>query len=146
MREINYIMKGKIMKNYKWLLLTFLFISNLFGQIEIGVDGLKRYNVTKLGNSTYSVKLNENNQTLIKLIGAIPYKDGYHKVTWKTTNKYFWSNSIATDEFKVVNPTSYSKDGTVYTMFGPLPEMKGKTVKITATWGDYTDTIKFKLN
>jgi len=130
------------MKNIKWLLLSVLFISSLFGQIEIKVsDG---YKVSK-GIGGYTVNLNPNSQTLIKLEGTIPEKSGYHRVTWKTTNKFYWSNGMATDEFKVVNPVSYSKNGKVYTMFGPLPEMKGKTVVVTATYGDYTDTITFKL-
>jgi len=130
------------MKNIKWLLLSVLFISSLFGQIEIKVsDG---YKVSK-GIGGYTVNLNPNSQTLIKLEGTIPEKSGYHRVTWKTTNKFYWGNGIATDEFKVVNPASYSKNGKVYTMFGPLPEMKGKTVVVTATYGDYTDTITFKL-
>ena len=130
------------MKNTKWLLLSVLFISNLFGQIDIKVsDG---YKVSR-GISGYTVRLNNSRQTLIKLEGTIPEKSGYHRVTWKTTDKYFWSNGIATDEFKVVNPVSYSKNGKVYTMFGPLPEMKGKTVVVTATYGDYTDSIIFKL-
>ena len=135
-------MKGYKMKNIKWLLLSVLFISSLFGQIDIKVsDG---YKVNK-GIGGYSVRLNNSRQTLIKLEGTIPEKSGYHRVTWKTTNKFYWSNGIATDEFKVVNPASYSKGGKVYTMFGPLPEMKGKTVVVTATYGDYTDTITFKL-
>ena len=135
-------MKGYKMKNIKWLLLSVLFISSLFGQIEIKVsDG---YKVSK-GIGGYTVNLNPNSQTLIKLEGTIPEKSGYHRVTWKTTNKFYWSNGMATDEFKVVNPVSYSKNGKVYTMFGPLPEMKGKTVVVTATYGDYTDTITFKL-
>jgi len=130
------------MKNTKWLLLSVLFISNLFGQIDIKVsDG---YKVSR-GISGYTVKLNPNRQTLIKLEGTIPEKSGYHRVTWKTTNKFYWGNGTATDEFKVVNPASYSKNGKVYTMFGPLPEMKGKTVVVTATYGDYTDSIIFKL-
>ena len=130
------------MKNTKWLLLSVLFISSLFGQIDIKVsDG---YKVNK-GIGGYTVKLNPNRQTLIKLEGTIPEKSGYHRVTWKTTNKFYWGNGTATDEFKVVNPVSYSKNGKVYTMFGPLPEMKGKTVVVTATYGDYTDTITFKL-
>jgi len=130
------------MKNIKWLLLSVLFISSLFGQIKIKVsDG---YKVSK-GIGGYTVNLNPNSQTLIKLEGTIPEKSGYHRVTWKTTNKFYWGNGIATDEFKVVNPASYSKNGKVYTMFGPLPEMKGKTVVVTATYGDYTDTITFKL-
>ena len=135
-------MKGYKMKNIKWLLLSVLFISSLFGQIDIKVsDG---YKVNK-GIGGYSVRLNNSRQTLIKLEGTIPEKSGYHRVTWKTTNKFYWSNGMATDEFKVVNPVSYSKNGKVYTMFGPLPEMKGKTVVVTATYGDYTDTITFKL-
>jgi len=130
------------MKNTRWLLLSVLFISSLFGQIDIKIsDG---YKVNK-GISGYTVRLNNSRQTLIKLEGTIPEKSGYHRVTWKTTNKYFWSSGIATDEFKVVNPVSYSKNGKVYTMFGPLPEMKGKTVVVTATYGDYTDSIIFKL-
>ena len=135
-------MKGYKMKNTKWLLLSVLFISSLFGQIDIKVsDG---YKVNK-GIGGYSVRLNNSSQTLIRLEGTIPEKSGYHRVTWKTTNKFYWSNGMATDEFKVVNPVSYSKNGKVYTMFGPLPEMKGKTVVVTATYGDYTDTITFKL-
>jgi hypothetical protein len=130
------------MKNTRWLLLSVLFISSLFGQIDIKVaDG---YKVSR-GIGGYNVKLNPNRQTLIKLEGTIPEKSGYHRVTWKTTNKFYWGNGIATDVFKVVNPVSYSKNGKVYTMFGPLPEMKGKTLVVTATYGDYTDTITFKL-
>ena len=135
-------MKGYKMKNIKWLLLSVLFISSLFGQIDIKVSG--GYKVNK-GIGGYSVRLNNSSQTLIRLEGTIPEKSGYHRVTWKTTNKFYWSNGRATDEFKVVNPVSYSKNGKVYTMFGPLPEMKGKTVVVTATYGDYTDTITFKL-
>ncbi|MBC8428298.1 hypothetical protein H8D04_00300 [bacterium] len=130
-------MKNKI----KWIL-PILFITSLFGQIKLNVSG--GYGV-RPGIGGYIVKLNSNRQTLIKLEGTIPEKNGYHRVTWKTTSKFYWSNGRATDEFKVVNPVSYSKNGKVYTMFGPLPEMKGKTVVVTATYGKYTDTIKFKL-
>ena len=143
-------MKDYKMKNIKWLLLSVLFISSLFGQIEIKVvdgylDGQYSSIVSKGFGGSYTVKMNSKRQTLIRLEGTIPEKSGYHRVTWKTTNKFYWSNGIATDEFKVVNPASYSKGGKVYTMFGPLPEMKGKTVVVTATYGDYTDTITFKL-
>ena len=134
--------KGYKMKNTKWLLLSVLFISSLFGQIDIKVSG--GYDVKKSVGG-YTVNLNSNSQTLIRLEGTIPEKSGYHRVTWKTTNKFYWGNGIVTDEFKVVNPVSYSKNGKVYTMFGPLPEMKGKTVVVTATYGNYTDTIIFKL-
>ena len=137
-------MKGYKMKNTKWLLLSVLFISSLFGQIDIDVSNSNRYGIKKSGGG-YTIELSPNSQTLIKLEGTIPETSGYHKVTWKTVDKYFWGNGIISDVFPVVNPASYSKGGKVYTMFGPLPEMKGKTVVVTATYGDYTDTITFKL-
>ena len=100
-------MKGYKMKNTKWLLLSVLFISSLFGQIDIKVsDGYK----VKKGIGGYTVELSPNGQTLIKLEGTIPEKSGYHRVTWKTSNKFYWSNGTATDEFKVVNPASYSNN------------------------------------
>ena len=71
---------------------------------------------------------------------------GYHRVVWKTDKRYWWSNGFAQDEFKVVNPYTYSKqNGEVNTMFGPLPEMKGKTVAITASYKGGSDKIYIKL-
>ena len=129
------------MKNKKWIL-PLLFVSSLLGQIDI--KPMKGYGV-KGGVGGYSVRVSPTRQTLIKLEGTIPEKKGYHRVTWKTDKKFFWSNGIATDEVKVVNPVSYSKNGMVYTMVGVFPEMKGKTIVITATYDEYTDTMTLKL-
>ena len=130
------------MRNKKLLLLSLLFISNLFGQINI--KPVKGYGVSG-GIGGYSVKLKDNRQTLLKLEGTIPEKSGYHRVTWKTDKKFFWSNGIATDVYPAVNPASYSKNGKVYTMVGLMPEMIGKTIKIVATYGKDSDTITLKI-
>ncbi|SVE00361.1 uncharacterized protein METZ01_LOCUS453215, partial [marine metagenome] len=84
-------------------------------------------------------------QTLVRLEGTIDRAEGYHRVTWETEKAYYWSNGMAADVFKVVNPASYSKNGKVYTMFGPLPEMKGRTVVITAHYYGHSDTIRIHL-
>jgi phage-related protein len=112
--------------------------------IRIRVDDF--YGLRPDGKGEYHMQLSKKSQTLIKLEGFIDRKEGYHRVTWKSDKTYMWSNGMATDEFKVVNPASYSKDGKVYTMFGPLPEMKGSTVVITATYGSYTDSIIIHLH
>jgi len=130
------------MKNTKWLLLSVLFISSLIGQVDI--KPVSGYGV-KGALGRYSVSAKENHQTLIKLEGTIPEKRGYHRVTWKTEKTYWWGNGIVTDVYPAVNPASYSKNGKVYTMLGILPEMVGKTLKITATYGDYTDSISIKV-
>jgi|TARA_A100001388_G_C28680693_1_gene456217 hypothetical protein len=125
----------------KWLYLIFL-TSSLFSQIEIEPVGL--YNLKKVGRKTYVLKLNNSSQTLVRLTGRVQ-DGGYQKVMWKTDKKYWWSNGFAKDEFKVVNPATYSNNGVVNTMFGPLPEMKGKTVAITASYGRHKDKIYIKL-
>ena len=125
----------------KWLYLIFL-TSSLFSQIEIEPVGL--YNLKKIGRKTYELKLNNHSQTLVRLTGRVQ-DGGYQKVMWKTDRRYWWSNGFAKDEFKVVNPATYSNNGVVNTMFGPLPEMKGKTVAITASYGRHKDKIYIKL-
>lgn len=112
--------------------------------IRIRVDNF--YGLRPDRKGEYHMQLSKTSQTLIKLEGFIDRKEGYHRVTWKSDKTYMWSNGMVTDEFKVVNPASYSKDGKVYTMFGPMPEMKGSSVVITAIYGPYTDSITIHLH
>ena len=126
----------------KWLYISLLLTKVLNGQIEI--EPVSSYGLKKVGRNTYELKLHEGRPTLVRLTGTVQ-DGGYQKVMWSTKKKYYWSNGFAKDEFKVVNPATYSSNGRVNTMFGPLPEMKGKTVVITAGYGKYKDTIKIKL-
>tara|TARA_B100000424_G_scaffold260656_1_gene244732 strand:- start:3933 stop:4322 length:390 start_codon:yes stop_codon:yes gene_type:complete len=126
----------------KWLYLFLLLVATLNGQIKI--KPVDSYGLKKVGRNTYVLKLNNSRQTLVRLTGQVE-DGGYQKVMWKTDKKYWWSNGFAKDEFKVVNPATYSSNGVVNTMFGPLPEMKGKTVAITASYGRHKDKIYIKL-
>ena len=126
----------------KWLYLFLLLVATLNGQIKI--KPVDSYGLKKVGRNTYVLKLNNSRQTLVRLTGQVE-DGGYQKVMWKTDKKYWWSNGFTKDEFKVVNPATYSNNGRVNTMFGPLPEMKGKTVAITASYGRHKDKIYIKL-
>jgi len=126
----------------KWLYLFLVLVATLNGQIKI--KPVDSYGLKKVGRNTYILKLNNSRQTLVRLTGRVS-DGGYQRVVWKTDKKYWWSNGFAKDEFKVVNPYTYSKNGEVNTMFGPLPEMKGKTVAITASYGRHKDKIYIKL-
>ncbi len=64
------------------------------------------------------------------------------RITWKTKNKFYWSDSIRTDFYPVVNPASYTKDGVGYSMVGFMPEMKGKMVVIRGTYNNQTDSVR----
>ena len=125
----------------KWLLLIF-FVNVVFAQITIEPN--EKYNLKKVGHKTYELVLNDVTQTIVRLTGKVESNE-YERVEWFTEKKFKWSNGMATDEFKVVNPHTYSNKGVVNTMFGPLPEMKGRTVKITAKYKEFKDTIFIKL-
>jgi len=125
----------------KWLLLIF-FVNVLFAQIKI--EPHERYNLKKVGHKTYELVLSDIKQTLVRLTGEVE-SDEHERVVWSTEKKFKWSNGITSDDFKVVNPYTYSNNGVVNTMFGPLPEMKGKTIKITAKYKEFKDTIFIKL-
>ena len=125
----------------KWLLLIF-FVNVLFAQIKI--EPHERYNLKKVGDKTYELVLNDIKQTLVRLTGEVESNE-HERVVWSTEKTFKWGNGIVSDEFKVVNPYTYSNNGVVNTMFGPLPEMKGRTVKITAKYKEFTDTIFIKL-
>ena len=90
----------------KWLYLV-LTTSALYSQIEIEPVG--SYGLKKVGKKTYVLKLNGSRQTLVRLTGKIQ-DGGYQRVVWKTDRKYWWSNGFAKDEFKVVNPYTYSSN------------------------------------
>jgi|TARA_R110001592_G_scaffold37644_3_gene125374 hypothetical protein len=138
------------MKNKLFILL--LLVGALNAQIKI--KPVDMYGLKKIGRNTYELKLKEKAQTLIRLTGILEDK-GYQKVLWKTDKKFFWTNGFATDFFNVVNPYTYSKPqgngGVVNTMFGPLPEMRGQTIVITATYdkpwshSKHSDKIYIKL-
>ena len=72
-----------------------------FSPIQIKVNDF--YGMEPDKNGDYHMHLNGKRQTLVKLEGTIPQKNGYHRVTWKTDKTYLWSNGMVTDEFKVVN-------------------------------------------
>ena len=90
----------------------------------------------------YHITIDNKTQSIFKMKGITNDNEGYHKITWKTKNKYSWSDGMATDYYPVVNPASYTKDGVGYTMVGFMPEMKGKMIVIYGTYYNETDSIR----
>ena len=56
--------------------------------------------------------------------------------------KGYSSDSIRTDFYPVVNPSSYTKSGIGYSMVGFMPEMKGKMVVIYGTYKNQIDSVR----
>jgi len=92
-------------------------------------------------NGVYHIRISSNKQSIFKMKG-ITGTNKTERITWRTKNKFYWSDKIRTDFYPVVNPSSYTKDGIGYSMVGFMPEMKGKMVVIYGTYNNQIDSVR----
>ena len=127
------------------LLFILLFQTLLFGQdtksFSIEMLNERNYPMTIDTNGIYHITIDNKTQSIFKMKGISNDNEGYHKITWKTKNKYSWSDGMATDYYPVVNPASYTKDGVGYSMAGFMPEMKNSSVVIYGHYYSLTDSV-----
>ena len=127
------------------LLFILLFQTLLFGQdtksFSIEMLNERNYPMTIDTNGIYHITIDNKTQSIFKMKGITNDNEGYHKITWKTKNKYSWSDGMATDYYPVVNPASYTKDGVGYSMAGFMPEMKNSSVVIYGHYYSLTDSV-----
>ena len=88
----------------------------------------------------YHITISSNSQSIYKMMG-ITGSSKVERITWRTKEKYYWSDGIRTDFYSVVNPSSYTKDSVGYSMVGFLPEMKGKTITIYGIYCYLVDSV-----
>jgi len=127
------------------LLLFLLFTTLLFGQdtksISIEMLNERNFPMSIDTNGVYHITIGDKQQSIFKMKG-ITGSNKTEKITWRTKNKFYWSDSIRTDFYPVVNPSSYTKDGIGYSMVGFMPEMKGKMVVIYGTYNNQIDSVR----
>ena len=63
------------------------------------------------------------------------------RIDWKTKNSFYWSDRVRTENYPVVSPSSYTRDGIGYSMVGLLPEMKGTMVTIYGIYQNQVDSV-----
>ena len=63
------------------------------------------------------------------------------RITWTKNKSYSWSNGIVVDDYWLVTPASYTKDGVGYSMVGFMPEMKGSSVIIYGKYYNLVDAV-----
>ena len=127
------------------LLFILLFQTLLFGQdtksFSIKMLNERNYPMVIDTSGVYHITIDDKQQSVFKMKG-ITGTNETEKLTWRTKEKYYWSDGIRTDIYPVVNLSSYTKDGVGYSMVGFLPEMKGKMIVIYGTYYNETDSIR----
>ena len=100
----------------------------------------RNYGMVLDGNGEYHIDISPNYQSIYKMKGNTG-SSRTERITWTKNKSYDWSNGIVVDDYCLVNPTSYTKDGVGYSMVAFMPEMKGSSVVIYGHYYSLTDSI-----
>jgi len=133
------------------IILSLLEVGNLVGgdtnktyknnnSFRIEMLNERGFNMRRSGK-VYYVDISHKHQSIFKMKGVTNNKNSTERITWNTKNDYWWSNGIVVDEYWVVNPSSYTKDGVGYSMVGFLPKQENKTVIIYGYYKDMMDSV-----
>jgi len=88
----------------------------------------------------YTITISPNHQSIFKMKGTTG-SSMVERINWTKNKSYSWSNGIVDDDYWLVNPTSYTKDGVGYSMVGFMPEMVGSSVVIYGHYYSLTDSV-----
>ena len=110
-------------------------------QLSFSVSMLneRAYPMSVDGN-VYTIIISPNHQSIFKMKG-ITKSNMIERITWTKNKSYSWSNGIVVDDYWLVNPASYTKDGVGYSMVGFMPEMIGSSVIIYGHYYSLTDSV-----
>ncbi len=100
--------------------------------------------LVETSNGNYELTLSNYGQTLTRL--SVDCGETNSTVYWTTSAVYSHKHMGETFETKMINKRSYSSsNGYAYTMFGPMPSMKGETVSVSVSGECGSDTIYITL-
>ncbi len=87
----------------------------------------------------YNIKAGKS-MRILKMKG-VTNSSKIERIDWKTKNSFYWSDRLRTDNYPVVSPSSYTRNGVGYSMVGLLPEMKGTMVTIYGIYQNQVDSV-----
>ena len=88
----------------------------------------------------YTITISPNHQSIFKMKGTTG-SSMVERINWTTDTSFSWSNGIVVDDYWLVNPSSYTREGIGYSMIGFMPEMKGSSVVIYGHYYSLTDSV-----
>ena len=92
-------------------------------------------------NGEYHIDISSNHQSIFKMKGTTNRPRYTERITWTKNQSYLWSNGLVVDDYCLVNPASYTKDGIGYSMVGFMPEMENSSVVIYGHYYSLTDSV-----
>ena len=88
----------------------------------------------------YNIKAGKS-MRILKMKG-VTNSSKIERINWETKNSFYWSDRLRTDNYPVVSPSCYTRDGVGYSTIGLLPEMKGTMVTVYGFYQNQVDSVK----
>ena len=88
----------------------------------------------------YTITISPNHQSIFKMKGTTG-SSMVERINWTTDTSFSWSNGIVVDDYWLVNPSSYTREGIGYSMIGFMAEMIGSSVIIYGHYYSLTDSV-----
>ena len=104
--------------------------------------GQNTFYIELLNERDYPMFINKAGESMrILKMKGVTNSSKIERIDWKTKNSFYWSDRLRTDNYPVVSPSSYTRNGVGYSMVGLLPEMKGTIVTIYGIYQNQVDSV-----
>tara|TARA_Y100001970_G_scaffold27212_1_gene33093 strand:+ start:267 stop:665 length:399 start_codon:yes stop_codon:yes gene_type:complete len=125
-------------------LILLIVLSNAQDNIfHIEITNERDYPVFINETGDYNIKAGKT-QRVLKVHG-ITNNSKMERIDWKTKNAFTWNDGTRSQNFPVVNSSTYTKNGVGSSFVGLLPEMKGSTVIIYGFYQEQSDSVKIYI-
>ena len=131
------------MSKYAPLFLLIVFSNAQDDSFHIELTNERDYPVYVNEAGDYNIKAGKT-QRVLKVHG-ITNNSKMERIDWKTKNAFTWNDGTRSEDFPVVNSSTYTKNGVGSSFVGLLPEMKGSTVIIYGFYQEQSDSVKIYI-
>ena len=128
------------MLKYMPLFLLIVFSNAQDNSFHIELTNERDYPVFINETGDYNIKAGKT-QRVFKVNG-ITNNSKVERIDWKTKNAFSWNDGTRSEDFPVVNSSTYTKNGVGSSFVGLLPEMKGSVVIIYGFYQEKSDSVK----
>ena len=125
-------------------LILLIVLSNAQDNIfHIEITNERDYPVFINETGDYNIKAGKTQRVL--KVNGITNNSKMERIDWKTKNAFTWNDGTRSQNFPVVNSSTYTKNGVGSSFVGLLPEMKGSTVIIYGFYQEQSDSVKIYI-
>ena len=118
-----------------------LLIGLAWGQNTFYIELLNERDYPMFINKAGEYNIKDGKSMRILKMKGVTNSSKIERIDWKTKNSFYWSDRLRTDNYPVVSPSSYTRNGVGYSMVGLLPEMKGTMVTIYGIYQNQVDSV-----